>query len=213
MNREILTRTALRLLNEVGLEQLTLRRLGKECQVQAAAMYWHFPNKEALIDEMATLLLAEAGPEMLPKRASASWNVWMTHFGEGLRGALLRCRDGGRMVVGTRLRNTDFIRLSESLAKTLVDAGFTLRQAIVLMSTVYHYTLSLVIEEQAVFPVPGELSAAYDLEARSAALAEAGLPLMKQAGSVLFERFDRRYREGLALILAGAEMQLQKRNG
>ncbi|WP_143673537.1 TetR family transcriptional regulator, partial [Streptomyces griseiscabiei] len=33
---------ALRLLNEVGLEGLSLRLIAKELDVQAPALYWHF---------------------------------------------------------------------------------------------------------------------------------------------------------------------------
>ena len=54
MNRDMVARAGLKLLNEVGLEQLTLRRLGVELNVQAATIYWHFKSKEELIDEMAT---------------------------------------------------------------------------------------------------------------------------------------------------------------
>jgi hypothetical protein len=34
---------------------------------------------------------------------------------------------------------------------------------------------------------------------------------MRQAGPILFERFERRYKEGLALILQGADCQLDER--
>ena len=59
INRDIVTRAALKLLNEVGLERLTLRLLGQELKVQAATLYWHFKSKEELIDEMATAVLAD----------------------------------------------------------------------------------------------------------------------------------------------------------
>ena len=38
----------------------------------------------------------------------------------------------------------------------MVAAGFSVRAAVVLFSTIYNYTLSFVMEEQAVFPTPGE---------------------------------------------------------
>lgn len=67
------------------------------------------------------------------------------------------------------------------------------------------------MEEQEVFPVPGERSERYDLEKRSEQLAAEALPLLRQAGPILFDKFDRRYREGLDLILEGAACQLQSR--
>ena len=106
VNREILTRGALKLLNEAGLEQLTLRRLGAELKVQAGATYWHFRSKEELVDEMATMLLADAASDLIPARKQAGWKEWVVAFGEGLRRMLLRYRDGARMVIGTRLTHT-----------------------------------------------------------------------------------------------------------
>jgi TetR/AcrR family transcriptional regulator, tetracycline repressor protein len=35
--------------------------------------------------------------------------------------------------------------------------------------------------------------------------------LMRQAGPILFDRFERRYKEGLALIVQGAACQLDAR--
>lgn len=212
VNREILTRGALELLNEVGLEELTLRRLGTALKVRAGAMYWHFKSKEELLNEMATLLLADAAPGLLPARKQSDWRAWVAAFGEGLREALLRYRDGARMVTGTKLTNTEYMRTAETIGAKLIKAGFTLRQCVVLLSTVYNYTLSFVIEEQAVFPRPGVRSEQYDLEKRTQALSSDAFPLMRQAGEVLFDRFDRRYKEGLTLILQGATCQLDARN-
>ena len=211
VNREILARGALKLLNEVGLEQLTLRRLGVELKVQAAAMYWHFKSKEELLDEMATMLLAEAAPNLVPARKRSEWNAWVVAFAEGLRKTLLEYRDGARMIAGTRLTNTEYMKTAEAVGTHLVESGFTVRQTIVLLSTVYNYTLSFVMEEQAVFPRPGERSENYDLEKRNEQLSEEALPLLRQAGPILFDRFDRRYKEGLDLILQGAACQLQSR--
>jgi TetR/AcrR family tetracycline transcriptional repressor len=211
VNREILVRGALKLLNEVGLEQLTLRRLGIELKVQAAAMYWHFKSKEELIDEMATVVLAGGAPNLVPVRKQSEWKAWVLAFGEGLRKTLLRYRDGARMVAGTRLTNTEFMKTAEVAGAQLVEAGFTLRQAVVLLSTIYNYTLSFVMEEQAVFPMPGERSEQYDIRKRDEQLSEEALPLMRQAGPILFDRFERRYKEGLDLILQGAAGQLRSR--
>jgi TetR/AcrR family transcriptional regulator, tetracycline repressor protein len=211
VNREILVRGALKLLNEVGLEQLTLRRLGIELKVQAAAMYWHFKSKEELIDEMATMVLAEGAPNLVPVRKQSEWKVWVVAFGEGLRKTLLRYRDGARLVAGTRLTNTEYMKTAEVVGAQLIETGFTLRQTVVLLSTVYNYTLSFVMEEQAVFPMPGKRSEQYDIRERDGQLSEEKLPLMRQAGPILFDRFAQRYKEGLDLILLGAAYRLRSR--
>jgi TetR/AcrR family transcriptional regulator, tetracycline repressor protein len=62
------------------------------------------------------------------------------------------------MIAGTRLTNTESMKTAERVGARLVESGFTLRQAVVLLSTIYNYTLSFVMEEQAVFPRAGERS-------------------------------------------------------
>ncbi len=204
INREMVVRAGLKLLNEEGLEQLTLRRLGVELNVQAATIYWHFKSKEDLIDEMATTVLVEGAAKLLPSRRSTDWKVWAGTFGEGLRKTLLAYRDGARMVSATRLTNLDHLKTTEKIGNQLVDAGFSIRAAVVLLSTIHNYTLSFVAEEQAVFPTPGERSPQYSLEDRTARLDPAVFPYHRQATAILFDHYDRRYREGLNLILQGA---------
>jgi TetR/AcrR family transcriptional regulator, tetracycline repressor protein len=211
VNRDMVARAGLKLLNKVGLEQLTLRLLGHELKVQAATIYWHFSNKEELIDEMATIVLAEGAHQLIPARNSSDWTVWATSFGTGLRKTLLACRDGARMVSGTRLTNTDYMKTAERIAAKLVESGFTVRQTAVLLSTIYNYTLSFVMEEQAVFPSPNKRSPNYDIAERNAKLDPEEFPLLRQSGTILFDRFDRRYKEGLDLIVRGALSSRQHR--
>lgn len=208
VNREMIVRAALRQLDDIGLEALTLRKLASALSIQAPTLYWHFKSKESLIDDMATLVLMEGAADLAPAQETGDWTAWVTTFGHGLRKTLLRYRDGGRMIAGTRLTNTTFQETAERVGSRLVEAGFSARQAIVLLSAVYTFTVSFVIEEQAVFPVPGQRSGAYDIEERNTKLDAAKFPLLRQAGPVLFDEFDRRYRESLELMLRGAGAEL-----
>jgi TetR/AcrR family transcriptional regulator, tetracycline repressor protein len=205
INREMVTQAGLRLLNEIGLEQLTLRRLGVELKVQPATIYWHFKSKEELLDEMATTVLTEGAANLLPRRKSSDWKVWASTYGEGLRKTLLAYRDGARMISGTRFTTTDPLKPTEQISAALIEAGFSLRPAVVLLSTIFNYTVSFVMEEQAVFPTPGKRAPHYSVAARNARLDPKVFPNHRQASSILFDHYDRRFREGLELILRGAE--------
>jgi len=108
------------------------------------------------------------------------------------------------MVSGTELRDTEYMKTTEAIGTKLIESGFSIRRAAVLLSTIYSYTLSFVMEEQAVYPRPGERSPRYDIAVRKARLDPNEFPVMRQIGPILFDRFDRRYKEGLDLILRGA---------
>jgi len=88
----------------------------------------------------------------------------------GLRQTLLKYRDGARVVAGSRLTDTVYMETAEGIGHRLVEAGFSVRQAVVLLSTVYTFTISFVIQEQAVFPMEGKGSPPYDLQKRNAKL-------------------------------------------
>jgi hypothetical protein len=62
------------------------------------------------------------------------------------------------------------------------------------------------MEEQAVFPVAGKGSSPrYSIEERDARPDRAVFPFLLQRSMILFDRYDRRFREGLELILEGAK--------
>jgi TetR/AcrR family transcriptional regulator, tetracycline repressor protein len=204
VNRVMIVQAALALLNQIGLEQLTLRRLAKELKIQAPTLYWHFKSKEDLMDAMATLVLAKGAASLMPVNRASDWKTWVNAFGLGLRQTLLQYRDGARMVAGSRLIDTVYMETAERIGQHLIEAGFTLRQSIVLLSTIYTFTVSFVIEEQAVFPIKGKRSPSYNLQRRNARLDAKKFPILRQSGAILFDRFEKRFKDSLALIIGGA---------
>ena len=60
LDRQLILHHAFDVLNKGGLEGLTLRKLAAQLDVQAPAIYWHFKNKQELLDEMGTQGLREA---------------------------------------------------------------------------------------------------------------------------------------------------------
>src|ERR1700744_5893869 len=89
INRAQVARVGLKLLNEIGLEQLTLRRLAQELDVKAATIYWHFKDKQELLDEMATTVWIDGASHLMPRRTSSNWRIWAAAYGEGIRKILL----------------------------------------------------------------------------------------------------------------------------
>jgi len=203
LTREKVVRTALRLLDKVGLDGLTLRKLAAELRVQAPALYWHFKNKQELLDEMATCMLTEAIEEMLPGQ-KGDWPDWAMHLGHGIRRILLLHRDGAKMFSGTYLTNSALYLPLEAALRRLVEAGFTAHEAICLYRTIYCYAVGFAIEEQAVYPRPGKRDPRYDLKRRAARMIPAEqFPLTLTAGKEMFD-FDRQFQQGLHLIIRGS---------
>ncbi|GGY91971.1 TetR/AcrR family transcriptional regulator C-terminal domain-containing protein [Streptomyces poonensis] len=200
LDRKRVADTALKLLNEVGLEGLTLRAIARELDVKAPALYWHFKDKQALLDEMATEMYRRmiAGT---PTGPDGTWQERLLTAGRGLRTALLGYRDGARVFSGSRFTGIEHAEQMEENLRHFTASGFTLAQAARALSTTYLYTLGFVTEEQGVEPLPGERREGYDLAERARAMA--GFPLAARAGEEMFQDYDRQFEEGLELLIAG----------
>jgi AcrR family transcriptional regulator len=200
LDRERVADTALKLLNEVGLEGLSLRAIAKELDVKAPALYWHFKDKQALLDEMATEMYRRmvAGTPLAP---GDSWQERLLKSNRGLRAALRGYRDGARVFSGSRFTGLVHVEQMEDSLRLFTAAGFTLAQAVRAISTTYLYTLGFVTEEQGVQPMPDERREGYDLDERARRMAD--FPLSAAAGAEIFQDYDRHFEEGLALVIAG----------
>ncbi|MEU5208048.1 TetR/AcrR family transcriptional regulator C-terminal domain-containing protein [Streptomyces sp. NPDC020742] len=212
IDRKQVVDTALRQLNEVGLEGLTLRRIAKELNVQAPALYWHFKNKQELLDEMATEMFRRMVAPLVAVSTEGpapddGWQELMASGCRELRRQLLGYRDGGKVFSGTRMTDETFAGPLEGILQRLTGAGFTLREAIQGWWTAYNFTIGLVIEEQSVHPEPGSPDTrdpAYDLELRARQIGE-GLPLATAAGEEMFGDIERNFEAGLRIVIAGME--------
>jgi TetR/AcrR family tetracycline transcriptional repressor len=217
LDRNQVVHAALRLLNEVGLDGLTLRRIAKELDVQAPALYWHFKNKQALLDEMATEMFRRmtatmAGPHQDPAALGGTWQDMVRLTCSELRRGLLGYRDGGKVFSGTRMTDESYAGPLDLMMGRLTEAGFSLDEAAHAWWTAYNFTIGLVIEEQSIYPEPGkpetrepkDRDPAYDLEKREQRLRER-YPLAALVGREMFGDLDRSFAAGLRIVIAGIE--------
>ena len=202
LDRKRVADTALRLLNETGLDGLTLRAIAKELDVKAPALYWHFKDKQALLDEMATEMYRRmvAGTALDP---ADTWRERLLKANRGLRTALLGYRDGAKVFSGSRFTGLEHAEQMEESLRLFTAVGFTLAQAVRATSVTYLYTLGFVTEEQGVEPLPGERREGFDVAERARLMAD--FPLSAQAGAEIFQDYDRHFEEGLELVLTGIE--------
>jgi AcrR family transcriptional regulator len=88
---------AMRLLEEVGLPDFTMRKLAASLDLQPSAIYWHFESKQELLAEISNTIVAFA--KQVDKHSD--WRINTASEALAFRDALLAFRDGAEIVSST----------------------------------------------------------------------------------------------------------------
>lgn len=111
---------ALEILDEFGLQDLTIRRLARHLDAAAGAMYWHFPSKQALLGAVADRLLEPL--REFGTAPDADWRANARAFAVALHDCLTSHRDGAEVVSAALATGTATVRPADLLAPMLADA-------------------------------------------------------------------------------------------
>ena len=147
LDRKTVISAAMRLLADAGLDGLSLRNVASELGVRPGALYWHFANKQALLDQMAATLIEGPLADLVRPQPGQTWDAWLGARARAFRKAILATRDGARLVAVSR-PTTDRRPDAETMVATLTAAGFTPADALRALTAVKHYVIGAVQEEQ-----------------------------------------------------------------
>src|SRR5438552_789304 len=143
VTRERLIREALALLDEVGFDGLTMRRLAERLGVQAASLYNHIRDK----GEMLALLADAICGEVRPADPNRPWREQLEAIAWDYRRVLLAHRDAARVLVATPPLGPQRLRLIEQVLAVLLAAGFD-DEAMADAATVFNvYVAGFVLDE------------------------------------------------------------------
>jgi AcrR family transcriptional regulator len=120
LSRERVLNTALKLADQGGLESLSMRKLGQELGVEAMAVYYHFANKDEVLDGIVDLVFGEID---LPV-AGADWKTAMRQRAISLRDVLARHRWAIGMMESRRNPGPANLRHHDAVIGNLRAAGF-----------------------------------------------------------------------------------------
>lgn len=140
-----MAREALRILDDYGLPDLTMRRLAAALDVQPSALYWHFPSKQSLLAELSDRIVMQH-PE--PASPESDWTDQVAARAFALRDALLAYRDGAEVVASTLALGLGSTAARDRLSTAIAAGGFddvTVRRA---TTTLLHFILGHVSHEQ-----------------------------------------------------------------
>ncbi len=149
LSRDTVVAEALAVLDEKGLAGVTTRALARRLGVEQPALYWHFPNKAALLEAMADVAVRPHALRIAPAPpGDCDWRAWFVDNTRSFRHTLLAHREGARLHAGSR-PGGDAARQIEERVGFLKASGFAEADAVMALLSAGRFTLGCVLEEQA----------------------------------------------------------------
>lgn len=144
LSRERVLQAGLKLVDEEGVNALTMRRLGKELGVEAMSLYTYVSSKQDLLDGVLECVYEE-----MPKVVSIDgpWQERLRSAARAFRQVLLRHPNTVALLAARPVRNEGSLNLVESSLSELRATGLQLRQADQVLSLIVAFTVGHVASE------------------------------------------------------------------
>lgn len=131
------------LLNDIGLDGLSMRAVAKRLDVQAPALYSYVDNKAELIALMSEQFLLKARQDIDTCDTPAQW---LEKFGLRFYEELVNTRDAAMLFAIARQPSSSDKETTQALARPLVTRGYSLERAIQVESTIVSFALGSAID-------------------------------------------------------------------
>jgi TetR/AcrR family transcriptional regulator, tetracycline repressor protein len=142
---ERIVEVALDLLNRVGLDAFSTRRLAEELDVKGPSLYHHFRNKSDLLGQMAVVMISRCLAEL---DTSVGWEDWVRTLARASRRMMHEYRDGARIMAASSPTEAMRTTLIPSLEEPLLRAGFSVHQANETIGIMSSFVIGWTMNEQ-----------------------------------------------------------------
>jgi len=143
ISRRKVLETALAIIDEDGLEGLSIRRLAENLGVNGASLYHHFANKDEILVGAAELALADV---RTPEESDQNWRVWLPQNARNLRAALLKHPALVPLIVSKRSLGMGAHMLDTSAAR-LMEEGVPSAAVMPLVDALELFAIGSVLDE------------------------------------------------------------------
>ena len=143
LSREAIVRQAVKMLDEHGLQKLSMRKLAAELGAAPMSLYWHVPTKDALIE----LCLDEIYGELDLPVADADWEPALRGMMHSLRHLALKHPWWVRGIGEFNSIGPNAVAMADSMLEPMLRAGLSMAAAAQSVSTVSSYVMGYAIAE------------------------------------------------------------------
>ncbi|HEY3505758.1 MAG TPA: TetR/AcrR family transcriptional regulator C-terminal domain-containing protein [Actinocatenispora sp.] len=145
-DRAAIVAASIAVLDERGLDKLSLHAVAARLGVRQPALYHHFRDKNEILAAVAADVLDRHHTERLPK-PDEDWRDLLVRYAHSLRRAMLAVRDGARLLALAGPRAPE---LANAMAQVsfLERHGFSGTDAVLAYVAVSRYTIGATLEQQ-----------------------------------------------------------------
>jgi TetR/AcrR family tetracycline transcriptional repressor len=212
LDREVILATAERLSAEVGLGDVTIRRVAAALGVGHPAVHYHFARREDLVDALLARAVRRFN-EALPVVESDDWETHLRSYWEGFRAVLRADPALFELVIGQWARmgraqqalDSSYLRIDAQLG-VMLRAGFTPEQAGYAYHMLSTYTRGCLVSE---YQFAGSVGSAPPPEPPDAATLPGDIGMYPNLSKVVAHSWsytfatDADYSNGLSIIVQG----------
>jgi len=203
LTRERILDAALELVDNDGLQALSMRRLGAELGVEAMSIYHHVPSKAALFDGMVERIWSQALASAPDYADRTDWEGYVRSAARSMRG-VLRAHPNSLALVSTRpVATPDALKVVDHVVGVLVRAGFDGSEAVMFMQALATFVIGQALAEVGQSPVEPAAADAESLMERFRAIDPADLPNLIPVLADYEYDADAEFEFGLDLVIAG----------
>ncbi|MFI6168312.1 TetR/AcrR family transcriptional regulator C-terminal domain-containing protein [Nocardia sp. NPDC051052] len=197
---------AVALLDEEGLERLTMRRLAQRLGTGSTTLYWHLDTKDDVIDLAVDAIFGETP---IPKRHSDDWRADITTLLIGWRATLLRHPWTAGLAANRRpLLGPNFLAWMEFLRATLVRAGLADPHISAASWALISHVAGSAASESSLRLSEEDIRASEELVATQ----PDRYPTLAERGYLGGSDWTANFENGLTYLLDGLAAHLQRRN-
>ncbi len=202
LTRERIIQAALRIMDDEGLESVTMRRVGRELGVEAMSLYNHVRDKEDILDGLTQLVMS--GFEI--PAATGEWQADVREMAREWR-RLLRLHPAVMQLLAERhkpLEGMETFRPMEAVLEIFHAVGLGPRESVQALNAFGSYIMGFVIMEQGLMPGHDPKEHAHAHDEVIEALQGAGLPRLLECFPYFAEcPTDEQFEFGLDLMIDG----------
>jgi AcrR family transcriptional regulator len=157
ISRRRVAEKALGLLDEVGVEGFNIRRLGTALGVNGASLYYHYPSKSEILEDVTRYVLSSL---RLPDPSSDDWLDWLVECNLNYRDILLSHPNVIPLILKGNPGRYRPSSVEDYLAQCFENTGHSPDDIKWILEVVEAFAIGLVLVARSGIDIPGEVGPA-----------------------------------------------------